>query len=209
MPEGRYAEPSEVQTLLNRLTNDQLQLLTALLANGGELGGQALAKQVPSIMIDLAMDEINEAALEAFGNLIIEEEAGMIRIAEEYQEDLVSIGAGGHPDAAQPARGDDAEDKKAEPDAGKIGPTGKSDGLDEEWTQFDRSLEPVHRQALQALLAGEEHHSLVKLAEAHGTMAELLIDEINAASMDAIGDLIIDGDAIADDYLPMIEKLAR
>ncbi|MGG4392978.1 TerB N-terminal domain-containing protein [Paenibacillus thiaminolyticus] len=209
VPEGRYAEPPEVQTLLNRLTNEQLPLLIVLLANGGELDGQALAKQLPSIMIDLAIDEINEAALEVLGNLFIEEEAGMIRIAEEYREELASIGAGGHPAAALPVRGDDAEDKKTKPDAWNIGLSGKSDGLDEEWAQFDRSLEPVHRQALQALLAGEEHHSLVKLAEAHGTMAELLIDEINAASMDAVGDLIIDGDAIADDYLPMIEKLAR
>lgn len=90
-----------------------------------------------------------------------------------------------------------------------IGLAGNHGGMDDEWIQFDRLLEPVHRLTLQAMMAGGEHHSLVKLAEAHGTMAELLFDEINAASMDTIGDLIIDGNEIADDYLPMIEKLAR
>ncbi|CAH8242895.1 hypothetical protein WJ0W_000104 [Paenibacillus melissococcoides] len=207
-PEGRRAQPDEVQTLLRRLTNEQLRLLTALLAHGGELDGQALAKQAPSIMIDLAMDEMNEAALEALGNLVLVEEAGMIRIAEEYREDLAVFCGCEHSAAAAPASRD-AEGRADEPDGSANGPAGQRGGVDEEWIQFDRMLAPVHRLALRAMLAGEEHRSLLKLAEAHGTMAELLIDEINAASMDTIGDLIIDGDEIADDYLPMIEKLAR
>lgn len=209
VPEGWCAEPDEVQTLLSRLTEEQLQLLAALMANGGELDGQALGRQAPSIMIDLAMDEINEAALDVLGNLVIEEESGLIRIAEDYREELASIATSDRPAALPSGLGDGAEDKEADPDGRNIAPSGQLDGLDEEWVQFDRSLEPVHRQALQALLAGEEHRSLMKIAEAHGTMAEVLIDEINAASMEFIGDLIIDGDAIADDYLPMIEKLAR
>ncbi|WP_197258104.1 TerB N-terminal domain-containing protein [Paenibacillus dendritiformis] len=211
MPAGLCTEAGEVRTLLRRLTNEQLRLLTALLAHGGELDGQALAKQSPPIMIDLAMDEINEAALGALGNLVLEEEAGMIRIAEDYREELAVMGACQPSSAASPASGEDEEGKADEPgmSAHGPGPAGLRDGMDEEWIQFERLLEPVHRLALQAMLAGGDQHSLLKLAEAHGTMAELLIDEINSASMDAIGDLIIDGDELADDYLPLIEKLAR
>lgn len=182
VPEGLCTELDEVQTLLSRLTEEQLLLLNSLIANDWELNEKALADQAAHIMIELEIDEINEAALEVLGNLLIVEEAGLIIIEEDYRDELA---------------GRNTE------------PAGHRDGLDEEWVQFGRMLEPVHREALQALAAGGDQTSLMKLANAHGTMAELLFDEINAASMDAIGDLIIDGDAIADDYLPMIEKLVR
>lgn len=43
-------------------------------------------------------------------------------------------------------------------------------------------------------------HAIQKLAAVNGTMSELLIDEINDIAMDILGDLIIDGEEIAEEY---------
>ncbi|MNP47455.1 hypothetical protein D3C76_1415090 [compost metagenome] len=42
--------------------------------------------------------------------------------------------------------------------------------------------------------------ALQKLATANGTMSELLIDEINDIAMNILGDLIMDGEEIAEEY---------
>jgi hypothetical protein len=48
-----------------------------------------------------------------------------------------------------------------------------------------------------------------RLAAAAGTMPELLFDEINELAMDLLGDLLIDGERITDEYIPMLHYLMR
>ena len=62
-------------------------------------------------------------------------------------------------------------------------------------------------EVLHALKAGPNRSELQQIAEKAGSMPALLLDEINDAAMDTIGDLLIDGEAIADDYIDMLETL--
>ncbi|MGG3309516.1 TerB N-terminal domain-containing protein [Paenibacillus lautus] len=78
---------------------------------------------------------------------------------------------------------------------------------DEEWQELADRLNPIHLEVLHALKAGPNRSELQQIAEKAGSMPALLLDEINEAAMDTIGDLLIDGEAIADDYIDMLETL--
>jgi hypothetical protein len=69
-----------------------------------------------------------------------------------------------------------------------------------EWEQFSKALSPLQHEALIALMNEDGTQAIQKLAAANGTMSELLIDEINDMAMDILGDLIIDGEEIAEEY---------
>lgn len=82
-----------------------------------------------------------------------------------------------------------------------------TDGLDEEWQEFGERLTPLHLEVLHALKSGPNRQQLQRIAEQAGSMPALLLDEINEAAMDTVGDLLIDGESIADDYIEMLETL--
>ncbi|MBT2764366.1 TerB N-terminal domain-containing protein [Paenibacillus sp. ISL-20] len=78
---------------------------------------------------------------------------------------------------------------------------------DEEWQELAERLNPIHLEVLHSLKTGPNRPGLQQIAEKAGSMPALLLDEINEAAMDTIGDLLIDGEAIADDYIDMLETL--
>jgi hypothetical protein len=82
-----------------------------------------------------------------------------------------------------------------------------TDGLDEEWQELGERLTPLHLEVLHALKSGPNRQQLQRIAEQAGSMPALLLDEINEAAMDTVGDLLIDGESIADDYIEMLETL--
>ncbi|WP_339167997.1 TerB N-terminal domain-containing protein [Paenibacillus sp. FSL H7-0943] len=73
--------------------------------------------------------------------------------------------------------------------------------------QFANALSPLQREALLALLDENGSQALLKLAAANGTMSELLIDEINEIAMDNLGDLIIEGEDIVEEYISMLRNI--
>ncbi|WP_340391810.1 TerB N-terminal domain-containing protein [Paenibacillus sp. FSL E2-0190] len=73
--------------------------------------------------------------------------------------------------------------------------------------QFANALSPLQREALLALLDEDGSQALLKLAAANGTMSELLIDEINEFAMDILGDLIIEGEDIVEEYISMLRNI--
>ncbi|WP_458460098.1 TerB N-terminal domain-containing protein [Paenibacillus sp.] len=81
--------------------------------------------------------------------------------------------------------------------------------LDEEWLLFAKELSPQHVQAIHVLLGDNPDTELMRLAEQHGTMPALLLDEINDVAMERIGDLLIDGDRIVPDYIDVFEHVKR
>lgn len=81
--------------------------------------------------------------------------------------------------------------------------------LDEEWTSFAEQLGPAHSEVLYALKSRMPHSELERIAEKHGSMPALLIDEINQAAMETIGDLMIDGDDVAEEYSGYLEALKK
>ncbi|MCM3260830.1 TerB N-terminal domain-containing protein [Paenibacillus lautus] len=82
-----------------------------------------------------------------------------------------------------------------------------TDGLDEEWQELGERLKLIHLEVLHALKSGPNRTQLQRIAEQAGSMPALLLDEINEAAMDTVGDLLIDGESIADDYIDMLETL--
>lgn len=81
--------------------------------------------------------------------------------------------------------------------------------LDDEWILFADELAPRHVQAIYALLGDEPDRELVQVAERNGTMPTLLLDEINDAAMETIGDLLIDNDRIVPEYITVFEHVKR
>lgn len=72
--------------------------------------------------------------------------------------------------------------------------------LPEDWRKLFASLTAPQAQMLAALLQGQGAAERQAIAEQAGSMPALLIDEINELAMERIGDLLIDGDEVADDY---------
>ncbi|WP_178024113.1 TerB N-terminal domain-containing protein [uncultured Paenibacillus sp.] len=72
--------------------------------------------------------------------------------------------------------------------------------LPEEWQELFASLTSAQAQMLAALLREQSAAERQTIAEQAGSMPELLIDEINGLGMELIGDLLIDGDEVLDDY---------
>lgn len=81
--------------------------------------------------------------------------------------------------------------------------------VEPEWTEFAEQLEPVHLEVLQALISRAALHELQQIADKYGTMPALLLDEINSIAMDTIGDLVIDGESISEDYEHVFESWKR
>ena len=79
--------------------------------------------------------------------------------------------------------------------------------LDEEWKQFAAALAPRHVLAILALLGEQPDAALMQVAEQCGTMPALLLDEINDVAMETIGDLLVDGDRIMDEYMDPFEHV--
>ncbi|WP_223067937.1 TerB N-terminal domain-containing protein [Paenibacillus caui] len=84
-----------------------------------------------------------------------------------------------------------------------------TDGLDEEWALFAEKLGPAHMEALSALVSSFPESELTRVADSYGTMPALLVDEINDAAMETVGDLVIDEARIAEDYQHLFEHLKR
>ncbi|MHA0858058.1 TerB N-terminal domain-containing protein [Paenibacillus sp. CMAA1364] len=81
--------------------------------------------------------------------------------------------------------------------------------LPEEWMQFVKGLSQTQLEAIYVLKQGLGLIELGHIADQAGTMPELLLDDINEIAMDTIGDLIIEGDGLIEDYEPMLANLMK
>ena len=77
------------------------------------------------------------------------------------------------------------------------------------WTQLASELSPLQRKAVLALTEEDGLTKMYRLAAGAGTMPELLFDEINEIAMDLLGDLLIDGEELNEEYRPMLHYLKR
>ncbi|MCK8487716.1 TerB N-terminal domain-containing protein [Paenibacillus sp. MBLB2552] len=72
--------------------------------------------------------------------------------------------------------------------------------LPAEWQELFASLTAPQAQMLAALFQGQSAAERQMIAEQAGSMPELLVDEINELAMERIGDLLVEGDEILEDY---------
>ena len=76
-----------------------------------------------------------------------------------------------------------------------------SDGLEPEWLVFFQSVDLA---ALAAAMQGKDE--LRRFARIHGTMPDVICDELNQKADDAIGDLILDEDGVFTEYAELIAE---
>ncbi|MCQ4087514.1 TerB N-terminal domain-containing protein [Saccharibacillus sp. JS10] len=79
--------------------------------------------------------------------------------------------------------------------------------LDDDWQAFATLLNPIDRQMIQAVLRKQDEAERMKIAGAAGELPETVIDRINEAAMETIGDLLIDAGEVLEEYLPILEQL--
>ncbi|WP_410769394.1 TerB N-terminal domain-containing protein [Fontibacillus sp. BL9] len=72
--------------------------------------------------------------------------------------------------------------------------------LAEEWQEMLNRLSGAHLAMLDAIVEDQSIDVRYGIAEQAGSMPELLLDEINELAMEWIGDLLIDGDRITEEY---------
>lgn len=81
--------------------------------------------------------------------------------------------------------------------------------LDEDWRELVRQLGPADRGMIRAVLLGSSGAEQMKIAAAIGELPETMIDRINEIAMDTLGDLLIDGGEVLDEYVPELERCIR
>lgn len=132
----------------------------------------------------------------------MDEAADMELIQEPEQVEKAADPA----DQVECSTANDSSEQRSESIAGVSVLAASAAGLDEDWRALAESLQPVHLQVLQLLLRDSGAEALFQLAGEHGSMPELLIEEINTAAMETIGDLVIDEEAIVEEYMNIVEQ---
>lgn len=83
----------------------------------------------------------------------------------------------------------------------------EDDKLSSKWDELLNLLQPMHTEALQLLVQGESVSALVPVAMKYGSMADLLVDDLNSLAMECIGDLLVDGDLLLTEYVADCRKM--
>jgi hypothetical protein len=84
---------------------------------------------------------------------------------------------------------------------------GNEAGLNKEWRELGRKLSPCQLDMLQALVRGSSSQELQRIAEQDATMVEAVLDCMNEAAMEIIGDLLIEDGAVLEEYSAQVKAL--
>ncbi|OMF95954.1 TerB N-terminal domain-containing protein [Paenibacillus sp. FSL R7-0273] len=148
----------------------------------------------PAVVIDRAKLEQLQSDSEVVRSLLTVEayEEPVVEQEQILIEDKISL----EQDYGQPLEDNTA----AEEEAAVL----TSAGVPAEWVELSAELLPLHRQVLLALAADNGLDQVEIMAAAAGTMAELLYDEINELAVNLLGDLLIDGGELAEEWKPLL-----
>lgn len=83
-----------------------------------------------------------------------------------------------------------------------------TDNMDEEWQDLAERLSSDQLEVLYIFKNHKSSGELQAIASRTGSMPELIIEEINEISMEIIGDILIDGEEITEEYLEVLETLS-
>ncbi|OWA35350.1 hypothetical protein B9G55_11915 [Saccharibacillus sp. O16] len=78
--------------------------------------------------------------------------------------------------------------------------------LDEDWQELVSRLGTAERSMIRAVLLGLSDAERMNIAGAVGELQETMIDRINEAAMETIGDLLIDSGEVLEEYVPELER---
>ncbi|MEJ8302847.1 TerB N-terminal domain-containing protein [Saccharibacillus sacchari] len=79
--------------------------------------------------------------------------------------------------------------------------------LADDWRSLAALLGSADRQMLRAVLLHSSDAERMSIAGAAGELPETVIDRINEAAMETIGDLLIDAGEVLEEYVPILERL--
>ena len=182
--DGLLTDLVPVQNILIRLSSEQRSVMDRLALHSWKMELSLLHHELMGLIPEALAEEINEVSMIYLGCFLIEREEEELIVAEDYRDELEYL---------MPRHEKKTDDWKVE-----------QDGLDEEWIAF---FEQADVAVLGQLLDGRD--AFFEYARGSGEMPELLLDELNNASSDTIGDLIADENGIFEDYLSIIQKHLR
>ncbi len=84
-------ELSGAGLLKQNLTQNQQSLMAFILQNGGEVGTGLISHAFPQLFLELEMDEINQQAMEALGDIILATEGAQWLLYDEYRAQLEGV----------------------------------------------------------------------------------------------------------------------
>ena len=171
-----------VLDLMAQLDASQRRVIEIFVQNGFEMDNAALFSSLPDMFARLAIDDINAKALRVLGSLLIVSENDMSLIDEDYREELLSW-----------AR--DAKKKEQQPVHKALG---------DDWNALIGSLSSQETALLRAISNLDAYPALQAIASQAGTMVELMADHINELAMESIGDILIQGGAITEEYMDTV-----
>ncbi|WIV17544.1 TerB N-terminal domain-containing protein [Paenibacillus polygoni] len=83
-----------------------------------------------------------------------------------------------------------------------------TDNMEEEWQELAERLSAAQLEVLYILRDQKGSAELQRIATKAGSMPELMIEEINEISMEIIGDILIDGEEITEEYIEALQTLS-
>ncbi|OQB20488.1 MAG: hypothetical protein BWY11_02328 [Firmicutes bacterium ADurb.Bin182] len=176
--------PSSLKELVQSLSIDESRLLTHLFESGWEVSGSELGSE-SGFFAELAVNSVNEKALDMLKRLLIVEEGHKILVDEDFRDEL------------QMLLGEKRENEAAFSGLAELGGG---------WKSFVENLPPELLEILRAVYfnnAGE----LQRLADKSGVMTQIMVDSVNEAAMETLNDIIITDMRIEDEYVPVLGKI--
>ncbi|WP_179218637.1 TerB N-terminal domain-containing protein [Saccharibacillus sp. O23] len=131
------------------------------------------------------------------------------REAELRRDDAVASSNGTESKQHQSASSETAETAETsvlETSAAPAGDEWDTSELDEDWRELVRRLGPADRGMIRAVLLRSSGAEQMRIAASIGELPETMIDRINEIAMETIGDLLIDGGEVLDEYVPELER---
>lgn len=182
----------EITALLRNCGTEKRRILEMLYNNDWEYGIAELSNSLDSNMADMMIDEINLLGMELTGTIIIATEQNRYVVEDDFRDEIEHIYT--HCDLLEQTEQDLERDSEQDL-----------------FTAFLSGLNDFQLEILRLLAAEQiQAENLEQMALVHGTMPELVFDEINELFQAQVNDLIIDTltdpPVIAEEYQAIIEK---
>lgn len=187
-PEGLLTDLALVAELLSKLDDSERRLVNMLLQHGWEMEVSALQAILPDCSTEDIVNRINKKALRILGSVLIVQESGLYLIDEDYRDELAYL-------PAYPVRETQAH------------AAWNAEGFDPQWRELCQKLSPCQLDMLYAMARGASRQDLQNIAEQAETMLEPVLDSINEAAMETVGDLLIEDGAVLEEYFEMVKAL--